>query len=135
MPVEVLPAAMQQPSVEWRMSDGPVGETRCVGMKRDVAVVVELADRNPQPGVPLSTTTASPARVHSSPTRIPVRDNSSIRSRSNGTATRGGGGESGGLGVVEEPGQRVIGDRDIDREDRHPHRRVGPVPLDDPIEE
>ncbi len=39
------------------------------------------------------------------------------------------------MGVVEEPGQRVIGDRDIDREDRHPHRCVGPVPLDDPIEE
>ena len=50
MPVEVLPVAVQQPPVERRVVCGPVGEqTRCVGVQWDVAVVVELADRDPQP--------------------------------------------------------------------------------------
>ena len=39
------------------------------------------------------------------------------------------------MDVVEEAWERVIGDGDIDGEDRDPHRCVVPVPLDDPIEE
>ena len=43
--------------------------------------------------------------------------------------------EPGGLGVVEEAWQRIISNRDIDTEDRDPNRGIGPVPLDDPVEE
>ena len=41
----------------------------------------------------------------------------------------------GGLSVIEAAWQRVISDGDIDRKDRDPRWRVGPVPLDDPVEE
>ena len=58
-----------------------------------------------------------------------------MTSRSNGAATAACGGEAGGLRVVEEPRERIVGDGDIDREDRRAGRRVGPVPFDDPIEE
>jgi hypothetical protein len=39
------------------------------------------------------------------------------------------------LGVVEELGQRVVGDGNVDGEYRGACGRVGPVPFDDPFKE
>ena len=47
----------------------------------------------------------------------------------------GGGHERGGLLVGEEPRERFGARRDVAVQDRVPAGRVGPVPLDEPLEE
>ena len=48
--VEWSAVMVQQVTVDGWMRGGPVGEESCgVGVQRDVTVVVELADRDPQP--------------------------------------------------------------------------------------
>ena len=46
----------------------------------------------------------------------------------------GGGHQPGGVTVVEKPGQRFRAGRNVPTDDRVAGRRVGPVPLDDPLE-
>jgi hypothetical protein len=135
MPVESLPV-VQHPTVDGWMRGDPVGEQSCrVGMQRDVAVVVEFADRDPEPGCAVelddrvTLERAEFTGAHPGPRQ--QLDYEPIERGSD----RGCGGEAGGLDVVEEPWQRVVRNGDINGEDRDPHRCVVPVPLDDPIEE
>ena len=126
----------QEPAACRWMQVGPVGEeTGGVGVHGHVAVVVELADRDPQPrGVVqhddrVGGEGAELTDAHPGP-RQQLDDEPIER-----WCERGARREPGGLGVVEETWERVIGDGDIDREDRCPCWGVGPVPLDDAIEE
>ena len=105
-------------------------------MQRDVPVVVELADRDPQPvtvahrddrvaGEGTDLTGSQPGAQH----QVDQEPVQRIWVRAGGTKQRGG------LGVVQELRERVIDDRQVDAEDRGAGRGVGPVPLDDPVEE
>ena len=91
---------------------GPVGEeTGGVGVQGDIAVVVELADGNPQPGCPVEhddgVTGERAQLTDSHPGPRQQLDHESFERHRNSR----GGCESGGLGVVEEPWQWVISDR------------------------
>ena len=118
------------------MRRGPVGEEPFgVRMEWDVSVVVEFPDRDPQPRRRVQCDDRIRGEVAEFPDAHPgpgeqLDDEPIERLRDRGLR-----GEAGGLRIVQEPWQRVIRDRDINREDRGAGRRVGPVPFDDPIEE
>src|SRR6266508_6980146 len=105
---------MEEPSIEgWVLCDPAGEETGGVGVQGDVAVVVELADGDPQPWCPVEhddRVTGERAQLtdtHPGPRQ--QLDHQSVERRRNSR----GGGEAGGLGVVEEPWQRVVSDGDI----------------------
>jgi hypothetical protein len=80
-------------------------------------------------------TTASASRPASSPARIGAGEQLDDEPVAGVGAGLGGGHQPGGVAVVEELGQRLGLFRDVPGDDRVAGRRVGPVPLDDPLEE
>ena len=107
-----------------------------VGVQRDVAVVVQLAERDAQPvgvaddgdGVGFEVaqlTDAHPGageQLDGDPAMQPGLGGEGAH-------------EPGVGGVVEEAGQRLVAFGDVPEEDRHPHGGVVPAPLDDAHEE
>ena len=116
---------------------GPGGEQLCeLGVQRDVAVVAELAQRDPQPvpgadlddrvGVEVGQLAGPHAGAGQQLDDEPVAGVG---------AGPGGGHQPGGVAVAGELGQRLGLFGDVPGDDRVAGRRVGPVPLDDPLEE
>jgi hypothetical protein len=86
------------------MCGGPVGEqTRGVGMERDVAVVVEFADGDPQPGCAVEHDDRVTGEGAQLPDAHPGPGQQLDHKPLERDRDRGGDGEAGGLGVVEEP--------------------------------
>ena len=120
---------------------GPVGEPVVdhgleLRVQRDVAVVVEFADRDPQPvgGADLDDGVGGEAEEFAFAHAGAGQDLDREPAERVGQLP-GGGHELRGGGVVEEPGQRFVLDGPVGGEDRWPGRCVGVVPLDDPAEE
>ena len=107
-----------------------------LGVQRDVAVVAELAQRDPQPvpgadphdrvGVQVGQLAGPHAGTGQQLDDQPVAGVG---------AGPGGGHQPGGVAVIEELGQRLGLFGDVPGDDRVAGWRVGPVPLDDPLEE
>ena len=106
------------------------------GCSGHVAVVAELAQRDPQPvpGADLDDRVGVQAGQFAGPHAGAGQqlDHQPVAGISAGP---GGGHQLGGVAVVEELGQRLGLFRDVPGDDRVAGRRVGPVPLDDPLEE
>ena len=116
---------------------GPGGEQlHQLGVQRNVPVVAELAQRDPQPvpgadqhdrvGVQVGELAGAHAGAGQQLDDEPVAGVG---------AGPGGGHQPGRVAVVEELRQRLGLFRDVPGDDRVAGRRVGPVPLDDPLEE
>ena len=107
-----------------------------VGMQRDEAVVAELADGDPQPvgvadqGDGVGGELAQLAGPHAGAGQH--LDDQAIAREAVGLSRRH---QLGGVLVVEELGQRIGPGRDVAVEDRVASRGVGPVPLDEALEE
>src|SRR5581483_7305438 len=130
-------AVEQQPKIVGRFPGRPVCEQLDdLGVERNETVVVELADGDPQPpavvladdgvgceGAELTDPHPGPGEEfdHETAERVLVVGR--------------GPQQPGGGGVVEEPGQRLVGLGKIRRIDGNPRGRVVIVPLDDPLEE
>ena len=105
-------------------------------MERDDPVVAQLADRDPEPvGVPehgdgVGGQVAELARPHAGPGQ--QLDHQPIAGQAVGL---GCGQQLGGVLVGEELGQRLGPRRDVAVEDRVPSVGLGPVPLDEALEE
>ena len=133
-PVAVQRSAvdLQQPFAPGRPAGEQVNQG---GVQGDVAVVAELADRDPQPPGAADAADGIGVKVTefacSQPGAGEELDDETVQ----GLGVRGGGEQPGGLGVVEEPRERVIGDGHVDGEHRGAAGGVGPVPFDDPVEE
>jgi hypothetical protein len=120
-----------------QVGGGPGGEQLDeLGVQRDVAVVAELAERDPQPvpGADLDDRVGLQVREFAGPHAGAGQqlDDQPVAGISAGP---GRGHQLGGVAVIEEPGQRLGLFRDVPGDDRVAGRRVGPVPLDDPLEE
>ena len=116
---------------------GPVGEqVDELGVQRDVAVVAELAERDAQPvaGADLDDRVGVQVRqlAGAHPGAGEQFDDEPVARVGAGP---GGGHQPGGVAVVEELRQRLGLLGDVPGDDRVAGRGVGPVPLDDPLEE
>jgi hypothetical protein len=112
---------------------GPGGEQlHQVGVQRHVAVVAELAERDPQPvpGADLDDRVGVEAGQLSGPHAGPGQQLDHQPVAGIGTGP-GSGHQPGGVAVIEELRQRLGLFRDVPGDDRVAGRRVGPVPLDD----
>jgi hypothetical protein len=137
VPVQRAAVVGDQPLVPadvLQVGRGPGGEQVCeLGVQRDVAVVAELAQRDPQPvpGADLDD------RVGLQPGELAgphagagqQLDHQPVAGVGAGP---GGGHQPGGVAVARELGQRPGLFRDVPGDDRVAGRRIGPVPLDDP---
>ena len=105
-------------------------------VERDVAVGVQLADRDVEPfGVAdLHDRVGGQAEefAFAEPGAGEDLDGYPVEQ---GWQLAGGGEQGGGVGVVEEPGQRPVADRVVAGEDGVAHGCVVVAPLDDPVEE
>ena len=106
-----------------------------LGVQRDVAVVVELAERDAQPvaGADLHD------RVHGEGHELAAAHSGAgeeldAQAGEQVGVGSGRGEEPGGCGVVDEAGQRLIADREVPGDDEHPSGKVIAVPLAEPLE-
>ena len=107
-----------------------------IGQQGHVAVVVQLADRDPELVEVSRRTMASSSRAASSPTRIPVRANSSTISRRRRLGSLASAAMNlAAVGSSKNLGSGFVEGREVGRVDREPGRGVVVVPLDDPLEE
>ena len=123
-----------------RRSCGPGGEPAVeelfeLGVQGDVAVVVQFADRDPQPvggadlhdGVDGEVDELALAHAGAGEELDDETDQGvGVGASSDEQLRRGG--------IVEEPGQRVVLDRQVVGEERRPGWGVGDAPLDEPLE-
>jgi hypothetical protein len=119
------------------VASGPVGEQRHeVVVERDEPVVAELAHRHPQP---VSVTDAGDGiggeLAELAGPQTGAGQDLSDEAIAGDVMGAGGGHELGGLLVGEELGQRLRPWRDVAMQDRVAAVGVGPVPLDEPLQE
>src|SRR5829696_9144809 len=104
-------------------------------MQGDIAVVAQLANGNAQPPGPADAADSVGVQVTEFAGAHPGAGEDLDNEPVEWLGAGGGAEQSGGLSVVEELGQRVVGDRDVDGEHRGACGGVGPVPFDDPVKE
>ena len=131
----VLPAQHPAMGVRWDLTLVGADEFDEVGVQRDVAVVVELAGGDPQP---------VPVTNHRDCVGLQIAELPDSHPGPGQQLDREAGVEAvlvaecsyelHVVGVVEEPGQRFVAFGEVTEEDRHPGRRIRPVPFDDPDE-
>jgi hypothetical protein len=117
---------------------GPVGEeVDDFGVQGDHAVVAELADRHTQPVAvgadPGDGVSGELAELGGA--QPGAGQDLGDEAVAGQWMAAGGGHEGGGLLVSKELGERFGSGRDVAVQDRVPAGRVGPVPLDEPLEE